>query len=351
MRFLRRAQAHALAPTIPPPMHSRGTRLLLHRDLCSSHARGSFGTRRVTPAPKSRLATQPRRPSLARGEQFRRALASSLCARCVPAVSSDHRINRAPSRFTHTVVSSNVPPRTGMPRSGRHPDTSFAAPQALPYPVSRHGAPAISRSSIPCPAVSRIPAAPATPTRPHLLVCSNHATKRTSGALGQPRPARWKERLDPLVSPCMRLLASLPHRQRDRRQALLAELELPFISRIGPFRLTPITRIRRQPPTAAEPPPRPAPSMARIARSLPKRATAGCLSSTAGNLSQIPGRTQRERHSCRKEFELGVSCHQRMPQAVRRIARRAQSAALARIAGRSLRAAGRYGRVWITRPE
>lgn len=184
IRFLRPAKAHALAPTILPPRQSRGTRLLLHHNLCSLHARGSFGTRRVTPAPKSRLATQPRRPSLARGEQFRRALVSSLCARCVPAVSSDHRISRAPCRFTHAVVSSNVPPGTGMPRSGRNSDTSFPAPQALLYTASRDRAPAISRSSVPCPAVSRIPAAPTTPTRPHLLVCSNQATKRTSGAVG-----------------------------------------------------------------------------------------------------------------------------------------------------------------------
>lgn len=126
-------------------------------------------------------------------------------------------------------------------------------------------------------------------------------------------------------------LAALPHRQRVRRQAIFADLASPFISRVRPFRLTPITRIRRQSPTAAEPPPRPAPSMARIARSLPKRAAAGCLSRTAGNLSRIPGRSQHERHSCRQELQPGVSCHQPTPQALRRIERRAQSAALARI--------------------
>lgn len=200
-----------------------------------------------------------------------------------------------------------------MPHCWRHSDTSFRPPKTpLPRPRDRT-----------------------------LFICSNRATERTSGALGQPRPARWKVRLDPLVSPCMR-----PHAPACR-----ATLALPFICRVEPFRLTPITRIRGLPPPAAEPPLPPAPSMARIARSLPKRATAGCLSRTAGNLSQIPGRSQRERHSCHKEPQPGVSCHQPTPQALRRIERRARSAALARIAGWSLGTAGRPGRAWIPQPE
>ena len=278
-------------------MRSRGTRLLLRRSICSAHARGSFGTRRITPAPSSR------RPSLARRNQFRRALASSPCAQRIPAVSSNHRISRAPSRYSDAVVSSNVQPGTGMPRSGRHSDTSFRPP----------------KTPLPCHAPATAP-------------CLYAATAR---------PAPWKERLDPLVSPCMR-----PHAPACR-----ATLALPFICRVAPFRLTPITRIRGLPPPAAEPPLPPAPSMARIARSLPKRATAGCLSRTAGNLSQIPGRSQRERHSCRKAPQPGVSCHQPTPQALRRIERRAQSAALARIAGWSLGTAGRPGRAWIPQPE
>lgn len=171
---------------------------------------------------------------------------------------------------------------------------------------------------------------PATPPRPHLVYMQQprdqaHQRCAWSAATGSVEGAVGSVSQPPL--------AALPHRQRVRRQAIFADLASPFISRVRPFRLTPITRTRRQSPTAAEPPPRPAPSMARIARSLPKRAAAGCLSRTAGNLSRIPGRSQHERHSCRNELQPGVSCHQPTPQALRRIERRAQSAALARVAG------------------
>lgn len=190
---------------------------------------------------------------------------------------------------------------------------------------------------------------PATPPRPHLVYMQQprdqaHQRCAWSAATGSVESAVGSISQPSHASACPRL-------PRVRRQAILADLVLPFISRVGPFHLAPITRIRRQSPTAAEPPPRPAPSMARIARTLPKRATAACLSRTAGNLSRIPGRSQRERHSCRKKPQPSVSCHQPTPQALRRIERRAQSAALARIAGCSLRAAGRHARVWLTRPE
>ena len=147
-----------------------------------------------------------------------------------------------------------------------------------------------------------------------------HAHATAPSCMQQPRDqahqrCAWSRRS---ALACVRMspLAALPQRQRGSRQAILADLALPFISRIGPFRLIPITRIRRQPPTAAGPPPRPAPSMARITRSLPKRATTCCISRTAVNPTQIHGRSQRERHSRHKEFEPRGSCHQPLPRAV-----------------------------------
>lgn len=59
-------------------------------------------------------------------------------------------------------------------------------------------------------------------------------------------------------------------------------------------------------PTAAGSPPQPAPSMARIARTMQKRATTCCLSRTAVNLGQIHGPSQRELLSCCR-MELACS--------------------------------------------